>query len=163
MDCSLPGSSVRGIFPGTSTGVGCHFLLQRIFPTQGSNPCLPHCRQTLYRLSHQGSLLHCAQTLYHLSHQGSPYLSSMLKVKVVQLCLLFVIPWIIAHQAPLSLEFSRQEYWSGWPFPSLGDLPNLLIEPVSPLLAGGFSYIGLSHQESPKDMRLNPIPCDFGS
>ena len=42
-------------FPGKSTGVGCHFLLQGIFPTQGSNPGLPHCRQTLYCLSHQGS------------------------------------------------------------------------------------------------------------
>ena len=42
-------------FPGKSTGVGCHFLLQGIFPTQGSNPGLPHCRQTLYSLSHQGS------------------------------------------------------------------------------------------------------------
>ena len=54
MDCSLPGSSVHGIFPGNSTGVDCHFLLQGIFPTQGSNPGLPHCRQMLYRLSHQG-------------------------------------------------------------------------------------------------------------
>ena len=43
-------------FPGKSTGVGCHFLLQRIFPTQGSNPGLPHYRQTLYCLSHQGSI-----------------------------------------------------------------------------------------------------------
>ena len=42
-------------FPGKSTGVGCHFLLQGIFPTQGSNPGLPHCRQMLYHLSHQGS------------------------------------------------------------------------------------------------------------
>ena len=42
--------------PGKNTGVGCHFHLQRIFPTRGSNPGLPHCRQTLYRLSHQGSL-----------------------------------------------------------------------------------------------------------
>ena len=42
-------------FPGKSTRVGCHFLLQRIFPTQGLNLGLPHCRQTLYRLSHQGS------------------------------------------------------------------------------------------------------------
>ena len=41
--------------PGKNTGVGCHFLLQRIFRTQGSNSGLPHCRQTLYRLSHQGS------------------------------------------------------------------------------------------------------------
>ena len=42
-------------FQGKSTGVGCHFLLQGIFPTQGSNPGLSHCRQTLYRLSHQRS------------------------------------------------------------------------------------------------------------
>ena len=43
------------ISPGKSTGVGCHFLLHGIFLTQGSNLGLPHCRQTLYRLSHQGS------------------------------------------------------------------------------------------------------------
>ena len=42
-------------FPGKSTRVGCHFLLQGIFPAQGLNPGLPHCRQTLYCLSHQGS------------------------------------------------------------------------------------------------------------
>ena len=42
-------------FPGMNTGVGCHFLLQEIFPTQGLNLGLPHCRQTLYHLSHQGS------------------------------------------------------------------------------------------------------------
>ena len=42
-------------FPGKSTGVGCHLLLQRLFLTQGSNPGLSHCRQTLYCLSHQGS------------------------------------------------------------------------------------------------------------
>ena len=41
--------------PGKNTGVGCHFLLQGIFPTQGSNQGLLHCRQTLYPLSHQGS------------------------------------------------------------------------------------------------------------
>ena len=54
---------------------------------------------------------------------------------------LFAIPWTVAHQAPLSMEFSRQEYWSGLPFPSPGDLPNPEIEPVSlrsPALAGGF-------------------------
>ena len=42
-------------FPGKNTEVGCHFFLQEIFPTQGLNPGLPHCRQTLYHLSHQGS------------------------------------------------------------------------------------------------------------
>ena len=63
VDCSPPGSSVHGILqarilewvgsvapgdsPGKPTGVGCYFLLQGIFPTQGLNPGLPHCRQTL--------------------------------------------------------------------------------------------------------------------
>ena len=45
-------------FPGKNTRVGCHLLLQEIFPTQGLNLGLPQCRQTLYRLSHQGSLYH---------------------------------------------------------------------------------------------------------
>ena len=47
---------------------------------------------------------------------------------------LFATPWTVAHQAPPSMEFSRQEYWSGLPFPSPGDLPNLGIEPWSPTL-----------------------------
>ena len=53
MDCSQPGSSVHGDSPGKNTGVGCHAPLKGIFPTQGSNPGLPHCRWILYRLSHQ--------------------------------------------------------------------------------------------------------------
>ena len=55
MDCSPPHSSVHGDSPGKNTGVGCHTLLQGIFPTQGSNPGLPHCRWICYSLSHQGS------------------------------------------------------------------------------------------------------------
>ena len=47
---------------------------------------------------------------------------------------LFGTPWTVAYQAPLSMEFSRQEYWSGLPFPSPGDLPNPGIEPGSPAL-----------------------------
>ena len=43
-------------FPGKNTGVGCHFLLQGIFPTRGSNLGLLHCRQILYHLSHQEAL-----------------------------------------------------------------------------------------------------------
>ena len=56
-DCSLPGSSVHGDSPAKNTGVDCHTLLQRIFPTQRSNPGLLNCRRILYRLSHQGSLM----------------------------------------------------------------------------------------------------------
>ena len=53
MDCSLPGSSVHGDSPGKNTRMGCHALLQGIFPTQRSNPGLLHCRWILYQLSQQ--------------------------------------------------------------------------------------------------------------
>ena len=45
---------------------------------------------------------------------------------------LFVTPWTVAHQTPLSMGFSRQEFWSGLSFPSPGDLPDLGIQPISP-------------------------------
>ena len=54
---------------------------------------------------------------------------------------LFATPWTVARQAPLSMGFPRQEYWSGFPLPASGDLPDPKIEPkslVSPALAGGF-------------------------
>ena len=57
MDCNLPGSSVHGDSPGKNTGVGCHFLLQGIFPTQESNQSLLHCRQIPYQLSYKGRRL----------------------------------------------------------------------------------------------------------
>ena len=52
---------------------------------------------------------------------------------------LVVIPWTAAYQAPPSMGFSRQEYWSGVPLPSPGDLPDPGIEPASPELTGRFS------------------------
>ena len=76
--------------PGQNTGVGDFSLLQEIFPAQGLDQGLPHCRQILYCLSHQGvgslsllqqivptqesnqGLLHCRWILYQLSYQGSP-------------------------------------------------------------------------------------------
>ena len=51
---------------------------------------------------------------------------------------LFAAPWTVALQVPLSMEFPKQDYWSGLPFPSPGDLPSPGIEPASPALAGGF-------------------------
>ena len=51
---------------------------------------------------------------------------------------LFATPWTVAHQAPLPMEFSRQEYWSGLPFPPPGDLPNSGIKPGSPALQVDF-------------------------
>ena len=53
MDCGPSGSSVDGDSPGKNTGVGCHALLQGIFPTQGSNPGLLHCRRIFLHLSYQ--------------------------------------------------------------------------------------------------------------
>ena len=53
---------------------------------------------------------------------------------VAKSCPTLATPWTVAHQAPLSMGFSRQEYWSGLPFPSPGDLPNPGIEPKSPAL-----------------------------
>ena len=56
------------------------------------------------------------------------------KVKSLSRVRLFATPWTIAYQASPSLGFSRQEYWSGLPFPSPGDLPDPGIEPRSPAL-----------------------------
>ena len=56
------------------------------------------------------------------------------KVKLLSHVRLFATPWTVAHWAPLSLGFSRQEYWSGLHFPSPGVLPNSKIEPRSPAL-----------------------------
>ena len=56
------------------------------------------------------------------------------KVKLLSRVQLFVTPWIVAHQAPLSMGFSRQEYQSGLPFPSPGDVSDPGIEPRSPTL-----------------------------
>ena len=68
----------------------------------------------------------------------STYVISWPKVKVKVKSLshvqLFGIPWTVAYQAPQSMEFSRQEYWSGLPFSSPGDLPDPGIEPWSPAL-----------------------------
>ena len=104
-------------FPGKNAGVGCLSLLQGIFPTQGLNPGLQHCRQILYCLSHQGSPVLLLLLLSHFSH--------------VRLC---ATPETEAHQAPLSMGFSRQEHWSGLPCPLPGDLPDPGIEARSPTL-----------------------------
>ena len=56
------------------------------------------------------------------------------EVKVTQLCPTLATPWTVACKVPPSMGFSRQEYWSGLPLPSPGDLPNPGIEPMSPAL-----------------------------
>ena len=90
IDCSPPGSSVHGIFPGMNTGVGCHFLLQGIFPTQGifltqrSNPHLLH-------------FLYWERILYCWANWV------VVAVQLLSHVQLFVTPLTVAHQAPLSM------------------------------------------------------------
>ena len=62
---------------------------------------------------------------------------------------LFAAPWTVAHQASLSMEFSRQEYWSRVSFPTPGDLPDPGIEPASTTLAGRFFTTSITW-EAPK-------------
>ena len=73
MDCRQPTRLIcPGDYPGKNTAVGCHFLLQGIFPTRGSNLGLPHCMQILYSLSHQDStkLLTCPLLLQILQKKN---------------------------------------------------------------------------------------------
>ena len=69
MDYSPPGYSVHGDSPGKNAGVGCHALHQGVFPTQGWNRGLPHCRQILYHLSHQGEKISLKPKCVTPSHQ----------------------------------------------------------------------------------------------
>ena len=72
-----------------------------------------------------------------------------MKVLIAQSCLNLRNPWTLAIQAPLSMKFSRQETWSGLPFPSPGDLPDSGIEPGSPALQADFLLTELQRKGSP--------------
>ena len=85
----------------------------------------------------QGHLLPPSAMVPSLCHPiwaGAVLTSEFLKVKSLSRVRLFAAPWTVAHQASPSMGFSRQEYWSGLPFPSPGDLPHPGIEPRSPVL-----------------------------
>jgi len=95
MNCSLPDSSVLGDSPGKNTGVGCHALLQGIFPTQGLNPGLPNCRRILYRLSHQGICMHISHPSWTpLSHPSGSSQGSELSF----LCCTAASRWLSAYR-----------------------------------------------------------------
>ena len=86
----------------------------------------------------QTSFFHLMENMTIHSLQASPLYFFVYKVKVKSLSRvrLFAIPWTVVYQASLSMGFSRQEYWSGLPFPSPGDLPDPGIKPRSPALQG---------------------------
>ena len=105
MDHSPPGFSVHGILQARILEwVAMHALLQGIFQTQGS---IPHLLR----------FLHCRWILYQWGSEET-----------------LMTPWSAALQAPLSVGFSRQVYWSGLPFPPPGGLPDPGIEAGSPAL-----------------------------
>ena len=97
--------------------------------------------KTLYFLELKKTIYnYCLSARYMISCNiyNTPSIIMKVKVLVPQSCPTLCNPMDCSHQAPLSMVFSRQEYWSGVPFPSPGDLPNSGIEPVRLALAGGF-------------------------
>ena len=127
IDCSLQGCSVHGISQARNTGVGYHFLLQGVFPTQELNPCLLLGRWIPYT-----------------EPPGKPYITMCVLSRFSHIQLFATIR-TEGCQAPLSMRFSRQEDWSGFPCPTPGDLSNPRIKPVclmSPALAGGYFTTG---------------------
>ena len=97
---------------------------------------------------HQDFIKHWRSCEIGIHFRGFPSGSVVKKVKVKVKSLsrvrLFATPWTVAYQAPPSMEFSRQEYWSGLPFPSPGDLPDSGIRPRSAFQADvllGYSLI----------------------
>ena len=140
VDCTLPDSSVRG-FPGQECWSGLH----AIFLTQGLNLCLLHWQADSLLLSHQAAsaakllqlcLIVCdpidgsppgstipgilqARTLECVAISFSNAWKWKVKVKSLSCVQLLATPWTPAYHAALSMGFSRQEYWSGLPLPSL--------------------------------------------
>ena len=132
MDSSPPGSSVHGILQARIL----EWIITIPFSRGSSQPrdqtqisCIG--RQILYHLNHQGIYIYILvgkelEDICVYVRLWGIWTDHMLKTVCV---LLFVIPWTVQ-----SMEFSRPEYWSGWPFRSPGDLPNPGIEPWSPTL-----------------------------
>ena len=138
----LSGSSIHGIFQAR--------MLEQVAISYSRGSSRPRDRTCVSCVSCTGR-----QILYHPSHQGSPiyvFVYVRMYVCVLYVCVLCAQscptvydPWVqansVTHQALLSMEFSKQEYWSRLPFPTPGDLPNPSIEPLcleSPAFAGGF-------------------------
>ena len=110
--------------------VSCWFVICGFFMLRYV-PCIPNMLKFFHKcwiLSNAFSASIDYGFIFHFDDVVSEWVKSLSCVR------LFVTPWTVAHQAPPSMGFSRQEYWSGLPFPSLGDLPNPGIKPRSPAL-----------------------------
>ena len=140
MDCSPPGSSVHGILPARiQEWVAMPFsrgpsrLRDQIQVSHTAG------RFFTTNFTWEAQLMHIQIYILHMCFHVL-YLNilpcAVCCAESLSRALHFVTPWTVAHQAPLSMEFSRQECWSGLPCPSPGDPPNLGIEPRSPTLQG---------------------------
>ena len=109
-------------------------LLKRLFPTHGLPLCHPAGKETKNWCNPWEPLFLALPPSSYRREAVPTENSCKVKVKLLSHIRLFATPWTIAYQAPPSMGFSRQEYWSGLPFPSPGDLPDPGIEPRSPAL-----------------------------
>ena len=129
MDCSPPGSSVRF---SRQEYQGCHFLLQGVFLTQDWTcvSCIAGRVFTCWAIGelnkggrevgYQAVFTHLRMALCSLSYKGGQWVCvphAMWCVQSFRHVQLFVTPWTVAYQAPLSMGFPRQGHWSGLPFP----------------------------------------------
>ena len=124
--CTSPKHPVSCIKPG----LAIHFTYDNIHVSMPFFQIIP----PLPSPTESKSLFYISVSLLLSRIQGYHYHLSklhiyVLKVKSLSRVKMFATPWIVAHQAPLSMEFSRLEYWSGLPFPSPGDLLDPGIEP----------------------------------
>ena len=133
---------------GCGVGVMFNFIGPHQAGFQDAFTILPHTSNLRKDCFLFTSILHC---------QTFKFWSSSVCTVCIYVCVLscvwcFVTPWTVACQAPLSMEFSRQEYWSGLPSPTPGDLPDPGMEPESPAsppLAGWLDSFPLCHLGSP--------------
>ena len=108
---SIPGSGTK-ILQATQCGQKNTCQMQLVVTIVDSSTSLEKCTQSIQQLE-------------------QPFV-----VQLLRHARLFVIPWIVAHQAPLSMGFPREEYWNVLSFPSKGDISDPRIKPASPALAG---------------------------
>ena len=137
--------------PGKNTGVGCHFHLQCMkVKSEGEvNQSCPTLSDPMdYNLPassihgiFQERVLERGAIAFYDNICIYNYIFAVVFVQPLSHVSLFLTPWTVTHQVPLSMGFPRQEYWSGLPFPSPEDLPNPGVEPTypaSPALADRF-------------------------
>ena len=147
MVCNPPGSSAHG-FPRQEYWCGLPFSSSGNLPNRGIEPVSPAFAGDSLPPSHQGSPINFKPLLFRVYLLFCKLLVPRLYrclllccCVCVQSCLTLCVPWTAAYQAPLSVGFFRQEYWSRLPFSTPGDLSDPGIEPVSlvsPELAGRF-------------------------